>query len=84
MVGIGSNRAWAFCSGAVMSAPRRVQLLHWARRHGAWVIEDDYDRDYHYDHQPIASLHGLDHDRRVLATTTCGGFLGPDIVPIQR
>jgi GntR family transcriptional regulator/MocR family aminotransferase len=28
--------------GMTMSLPRRLALLAWARRNGAWVIEDDY------------------------------------------
>src|SRR6185503_8140427 len=52
--------------GTVMSAPRRLQLLEWARCAGAWILEDDYDSEYRYDNQPIASLQGLDPDRRVI------------------
>ena len=32
----------------------------------------------------IACFSSADQDRRVPATTTCGGFIGPDIVPTQR
>jgi GntR family transcriptional regulator/MocR family aminotransferase len=56
--------------GTVMSAPRRLQLLDWARRRGAWVLEDDYDSEYRYDGQPLASLQGLDRDARVLYVGT--------------
>ncbi|PZR79322.1 MAG: hypothetical protein DLM52_01250 [Chthoniobacterales bacterium] len=35
--------------GVTMSATRRLQLLEWARRVGAWVVEDDYDSEYRYD-----------------------------------
>ena len=30
--------------GMTMSAARRMLLLNWAARSGAWIIEDDYDR----------------------------------------
>src|SRR6266404_4878946 len=42
--------------GVTMSATRRLELLEWAQRAGAWVIEDDYDSEYRYDGMPIASL----------------------------
>jgi len=63
--------------GVIMSAPRRLQLLDWARRHGAWLIEDDYDSEYRYDGPPIASLHGLDTDHRVLYIGTFSKVLFP-------
>ncbi|HEY1558830.1 MAG TPA: PLP-dependent aminotransferase family protein [Kofleriaceae bacterium] len=63
--------------GTIMSAARRVQLLDWARRHGAWIVEDDYDSEYRYDNQPIASLQGLDGDRRVIYVGTFSKVMFP-------
>jgi len=63
--------------GVIMSAPRRLQLLAWARRAGAWVIEDDYDSEFRYDHPPIASLQGLDPDQRVIYMGTFSKILFP-------
>src|SRR5262249_36930965 len=63
--------------GVIMSASRRLQLLDWARRRGAWVIEDDYDSEYRYDGQPIASLQGLDTDQRVIYVGTFSKVLFP-------
>jgi GntR family transcriptional regulator/MocR family aminotransferase len=63
--------------GTIMSAPRRLQLLDWARRRGAWLLEDDYDSEYRYDNQPIASLQGLDTDRRVIYIGTFSKVLFP-------
>ncbi|HUJ61935.1 MAG TPA: PLP-dependent aminotransferase family protein [Kofleriaceae bacterium] len=63
--------------GSIMSAPRRLQLLDWARRRGAWLIEDDYDSEYRYDNQPIASLQGLDDDRRVIYVGTFSKVMFP-------
>jgi GntR family transcriptional regulator/MocR family aminotransferase len=54
-----------------------LQLLEWARRHGAWIFEDDYDSEYRYDGKPLASLHGLDADRRVLYVGTFSKVLFP-------
>jgi GntR family transcriptional regulator/MocR family aminotransferase len=55
-----------FPLGVTMSASRRLRLLDWARRSGAWIVEDDYDSEYRYENLPIASLQGLDRDARVL------------------
>src|SRR5438105_2597284 len=52
--------------GVTMSATRRLELLEWAERAGAWIIEDDYDSEYRYDTMPIASLQGLDINGRVI------------------
>jgi GntR family transcriptional regulator/MocR family aminotransferase len=50
--------------GVTMSATRRLQLLEWAQRADAWIVEDDYDSEYRYNSNPIASLQGMDpHDR---------------------
>jgi GntR family transcriptional regulator/MocR family aminotransferase len=63
--------------GMIMSAPRRLRLLDWARRNGSWIIEDDYDSEYRYDSPPIPSLQGLDHDSRVLYVGTFSKVLFP-------
>jgi GntR family transcriptional regulator/MocR family aminotransferase len=63
--------------GATLSAARRLQLLDWAQREGAWIIEDDYDSEYRYESQPIASLQGLDRDARVLYVGTLSKVLFP-------
>jgi GntR family transcriptional regulator/MocR family aminotransferase len=66
-------------TGAVMSLPRRQQLLEAARRHGAWVLEDDYDSEYRFSGPPLSSLEGLDTDGRVLYMGTFSKVLYPGI-----
>jgi GntR family transcriptional regulator/MocR family aminotransferase len=46
--------------GGVMPIGRRHQLLTWARKNDAYVIEDDYDSEYRYDTKPIPPLHALE------------------------
>ena len=65
--------------GVTMSASRRLQLLDWARRTGAWVIEDDYDSEYRYESFPIAALQGLDRDGRVIYIGTFSKVLFPSL-----
>jgi GntR family transcriptional regulator/MocR family aminotransferase len=65
--------------GMIMSAPRRLQLLDWARRRGAWLLEDDYDSEYRFDGPPLASLHHLDGDARVIYVGTFSKILFPAV-----
>jgi GntR family transcriptional regulator/MocR family aminotransferase len=63
--------------GMTMSATRRLLLLNWAVRSGAWVIEDDYDSEYRFGSRPIASLQGLDTDGRVIYVGTFSKVMFP-------
>lgn len=63
--------------GYTMSAARRVLLLDWASRNGAWILEDDYDSEYRFGGRPIASLQGLDTDARVIYIGTFSKVLFP-------
>jgi GntR family transcriptional regulator/MocR family aminotransferase len=65
--------------GVTMSASRRLQLLDWAQRSGAWIIEDDYDSEYRYDGAPITSLQGLDRNNRVVYIGTFSKVLFPSL-----
>ncbi len=66
-----------FPLGVTMSASRRLQLLDWARRAGAWIVEDDYNSEYRYESQPVGALQGLDKDARVLYIGTFSKVLSP-------
>ena len=63
--------------GTTMSATRRMLLLNWAARSGAWIIEDDYDSEYRFGTRPIASLQGLDTDARVIYVGTFSKVMFP-------
>ncbi len=54
--------AHQFPTGAVLSAPRRAELLRWADERDALIIEDDYDAEYRYDRAPVGALQGLRPD----------------------
>src|SRR5437899_11860110 len=62
-----------------MSAARRLQLLEWAQRSRAWIIEDDYDSEYRYGSLPIASLQGLDRNARVIYIGTFSKVMFPSL-----
>jgi GntR family transcriptional regulator/MocR family aminotransferase len=63
--------------GVTMSLKRRLALLEWASRAGAWVLEDDYDSEYRYVGRPLAALQGLDSARRVIYLGTFSKVLFP-------
>ncbi|HSN16854.1 MAG TPA: PLP-dependent aminotransferase family protein [Gammaproteobacteria bacterium] len=55
-----------FPLGSTLSATRRMALLDWAERSGAWIVEDDYDSEYRFGGRPLAALQGSDTSGRVL------------------
>ena len=66
-------------TGAVMSLPRRHQILSLARQHQAWILEDDYDSEFRFSGPPIASLAGLDTDQRVIYLGSFSKVLYPGL-----
>lgn len=45
-----------FPFGATLSAQRRQALVEFARRHGAVIVEDDYDGEFRYDGASLQAL----------------------------
>jgi GntR family transcriptional regulator/MocR family aminotransferase len=66
-----------FPLGVPMSLARRLALLQWATRTGAWIVEDDYDTEFRYAAHPLPCLHGLDPDGRVVYVGTFSKSLFP-------
>jgi GntR family transcriptional regulator/MocR family aminotransferase len=63
--------------GVTMTATRRMLLLNWAARSGAWIIEDDYDSEYRLGGRPIPSLQSLDTGERVIYIGTFSKVMFP-------
>ena len=57
-------------TGVVMTAERRGALIAWARDRGALIVEDDYDVEYRFGRDPVASLQGLAPDLVAFVGTT--------------
>lgn len=55
-----------FPTGTVLSIRKRLDILEWAEKSGAFVIEDDYDSELRYSSMPIPSLQSLDKYDRVI------------------
>lgn len=58
-----------FPLGGVMPISRRLQLLEYAHKHNAYIIEDDYDSEFRYQGEPIQSLRHLDPERVIYLGT---------------
>lgn len=68
-----------FPSGATLALERRLQIIEWARRHQAWIIEDDYDSEFHYAGRPMACVQGLDAHQRTIYIGTFTKSLFPGL-----
>ncbi len=66
-------------TGAVLPLERRLALLDWADKHGAWIIEDDYDSEFNYTGRVQPALHSLDGGRRTLYVGTFSKVLAPGL-----
>ena len=49
-----------FPLGVTMSKRRRAALVDFARRHGAVIVEDDYDGEFRFGEHPLQSLRASD------------------------
>ncbi len=65
--------------GVTLSLPRRLDLLAWAAEAGTWVLEDDYDGEFHYTGKPLPALKGLDRAGRVLYAGSFSKALYPGL-----
>ncbi len=69
--------AHQFPTGAVMSLQRRLALLAWAGRRGAFIVEDDYDSEFRYHGRPLPALQAIDDSGRVLYVGTFSKVFAP-------
>jgi GntR family transcriptional regulator/MocR family aminotransferase len=69
--------AHQFPLGMSMSDARRRQLLDWARSSRTWIVEDDYDTEFHFAGKPPDSLAGAMGEERVIYIGTFSKVLFP-------
>lgn len=68
-----------FPTGATLSLERRLALIGWAAEHRGWIIEDDYDSEFHYTGRPTACVQGLDPHGRTIYIGTFTKSLFPGL-----
>lgn len=66
-------------TGVTLTLERRLELTNWAAAQGKWIIEDDYDSEFHYQGKPTACVQGLDKYRRTLYIGTFSKTLYPGL-----
>src|SRR5689334_15627386 len=77
--GVYVTPAHQFPLGTTMSLERRMAVLHWASRAGAFVIEDDYDSEYRFEGRPIPALQSLDPGSNVIVIGSFSKLLFPSL-----
>ena len=65
--------------GVTLSLPRRLELLAWAAKMGAWIVEDDYDSEFRYRGHPLPALKSLDEADRVFYAGSFSKVLSPGL-----
>jgi GntR family transcriptional regulator/MocR family aminotransferase len=71
--------AHQFPLGPTMPVSRRLSLLEWSSRVGAWIFEDDYDSEYRYAGRPVPALQGFDHRGVVIYSGSFSKVLLPSL-----
>ncbi|HSV72093.1 MAG TPA: PLP-dependent aminotransferase family protein [Methylibium sp.] len=68
-----------FPTGVTMPLQRRLALLEWAARSGAYILEVDYDSDFRYVGSPLPSLQSLDKNGCVIYVNSFSRSIGPGV-----
>ena len=77
LVHVSPSHQWP--TGAVLPLSRRLALLEWVRRQRAYVLEDDYNGEFHYEGSAVPSLQGLDGGERVIYVGQFSRLFGREI-----
>ncbi|HUK63428.1 MAG TPA: PLP-dependent aminotransferase family protein, partial [Dongiaceae bacterium] len=64
-------------TGAALPLARRYELLEWARRERAWIVENDHNCEHLYEGTAVESVQGLDESDRVIHVGTFSRLLDP-------
>jgi GntR family transcriptional regulator/MocR family aminotransferase len=68
-----------FPLAVTMSLARRLELLDWAQKEKAWIVEDDYDSEFRFDGRPVPALLSLDQEGRVIYVGSFSKSLFPGL-----
>jgi GntR family transcriptional regulator/MocR family aminotransferase len=81
--GVYLTPAHQFPLGMTMSLQRRMEVLHWASRTGAFVIEDDYDSEYRFEGRLVPALQSLDAGSSVILIDRSASFYSRHSVSVM-
>ncbi|MBZ6535294.1 MocR-like pyridoxine biosynthesis transcription factor PdxR [Acinetobacter seifertii] len=62
-----------------MPMSRRLQLLELSKKWGFYIIEDDYDHEFHYDSRPMPPLASLPHSELIIHVGSLSKVFAPGI-----
>jgi len=62
-----------------MTPGRRMRLMLLASQFGFAIVEDDYDHDFHFTHQPMLPLAAFDDEGRVIYVGSLSKLLSPSL-----
>ncbi len=65
--------------GVALSLARRQRLLAWANETNGWIVEDDYDGEFHYVGRKLPALKSLDLADRVIYAGSFSKTLFPGL-----
>lgn len=68
-----------FPLGGTIPINERLDLINWADLVEGYIIEDDYDSEFRYNHHPFPSLQSIDTNDRVIYLSTFSKALLPSI-----
>ncbi|MBR1225163.1 PLP-dependent aminotransferase family protein [Bradyrhizobium sp. AUGA SZCCT0176] len=68
-----------FPMGGALPNHRRIALVEWAAKFGAYVLEADFDSDFRYEGSPQPALQTLDKNERVIYAGSFATSIGPGL-----
>lgn len=68
-----------FPLGFRLSLKRRNEILKWARKNDALILEDDYDSEFHYETMALPTLKSQDESGQVLYLSSFSKSISPDV-----
>lgn len=68
-----------FPLGVTLTPERRAELLAWAERKDAYIVEDDFGCEFRYDGRPLPALQGQSRSQRVLYVGTFSNVTFPGL-----
>lgn len=68
-----------FPTTVMMTAERRLKLLMLAEQYGFFIVEDDYDHEFHFSHHPVFPLASTNHHNHVIYVGSLSKVLAPGL-----